>query len=214
MKIAIIGAGRMGQALAGLFAAAGHEVILSNSRGPESLADLVKELGPGCSAAAVVDAVEASDAVFLATPWGKTAAAVAAVSDWSGRTVVDTTNNRTAPGPQGLVDIGDRVSSEIVAGYVPGARVVKAFNTTPIPIMVAGLGARAGENNTVFIAGDDADAKALVAGLVASIRGVAIDTGDLRTGGYLQGMSGPLAGSLEMLTPAEARERLARVATE
>jgi len=204
----------MGQALAGLFAAAGHEVILSNSRGPESLADLVKELGPGCSAAAVVDAVEASDAVFLATPWGKTAAAVAAVSDWSGRTVVDTTNNRTAPGPQGLVDIGDRVSSEIVAGYVPGARVVKAFNTTPIPIMVAGLGARAGENNTVFIAGDDADAKALVAGLVASIRGVAIDTGDLRTGGYLQGMSGPLAGSLEMLTPAEARERLARVATE
>jgi predicted dinucleotide-binding enzyme len=80
--------------------------------------------------------------------------------------------------------------------------------------MVAGLGARAGENNAVFIEGDDAEAKALVAGLVAGIGGVAIDTGNLRTGGYLQGMSGPLAGSLEMLTPAEARERLARVATE
>lgn len=213
MKIAIVGAGRMGQALAGLFAEAGHEVVLSNSRGRDSLAELVERLGPRCSAAAVADAVESSDVVFLATPWGKTAAAVAAVSDWSGRIVVDTTNNRSAPGPQGLIDIGDRVSSEIVAGYVPGARVVKAFNSTPIPMMVAGLGARAGENNAVFIAGDAADAKAVVAGLVASIGGVAIDTGDLRTGGYLQGMRGPLAGSLEMLTPAEARERLAQVAT-
>lgn len=212
MKIAMIGAGRMGQALAGLFAEAGHDVLLSNSRGSESLAELVKELGPRCSAATVEDAVKASDVVFLATPWGKTADAVAAVSDWSGQIVVDTTNNRSAPGPQGLIDIGDRVSSEIVAEYVPGARVVKAFNTTPIPIMVAGLGAQAGENNAVFIAGDDADAKALVAGLVASIGGVAIDTGDLRTGGYLQGMSGPLAGGMEMLTPADARERLAQSA--
>lgn len=211
MKIAMIGAGRMGQALAGLFAEAGHEVLLSNSQGPESLAEIVKELGARCSAATVKDAVETSDVVFLATPWGKTAAAAAAVSDWSGRIVVDTTNNRTAPGPQGLIDVGDRVSSEIVAEYVPGARVVKAFNTTPIPILVAGLGANAGKNNAVYLAGDDADAKALVAGLVASINGVAVDTGNLRNGGYLQGMSGPLAGSLEMLTPAEARDRLTQV---
>jgi predicted dinucleotide-binding enzyme len=210
MKIAMIGAGRMGRALAGLFAEAGHEVLLSNSRGPESLAEIVKELGPRCSAATVKDAVEASDVVFLATPWGQTAAAAAAASDWSGRIVVDTTNNRSAPGPHGLIDIGDRVSSEIVAEYVPGARVVKAFNTTPIPILVAGLGTNAGENNAVYLAGDDADAKALVAGLVAGINGVAVDTGNLRTGGYLQGMSGPLAGSLEMFTPAEARDRLAQ----
>jgi hypothetical protein len=210
MKIAMIGAGRMGQALAGLFAEAGHEVLLSNSRGPESLAELVEQLGPHCSAATVEDAVAASDVVFLATPWGKTADATAAVRDWSGRIVVDTTNNRSAPGPHGLIDIGDRVSSEIVAEYVPGARVVKAFNTTPIPILVGGLGTNAGENNAVYLAGDDADAKALVASLVADVKGVAVDTGNLRDGGYRQGMSGPLAGRMEMLTPAEARDRLAQ----
>ena len=212
MKIAMIGAGRMGQALAGLFAEAGHEVFLSNSRGPESLAGIVTELGPRCSAATVADAVKASDVVFLATPWGKTAAAAAAVNDWSGRIVVDTTNNRSAPGPAGLIDIGDRVSSEIVADYLPGARVVKAFNTTPIPVLVAALGAKAGEKNAIYLAGDDPDAKAVVAELVAGVNAVAIDTGDLRTGGYRQGMSGPLAGSMEMLTPAEARRKLAQVA--
>jgi hypothetical protein len=76
--------------------------------------------------------------------------------------------------------------------------------------MVAALGAKAGENNAIYLAGDDPDAKAVVAGLIAGINGVAVDTGDLHTGGYRQGMSGPLAGSMEMLTPAEARDRLAR----
>jgi predicted dinucleotide-binding enzyme len=210
MKIAMIGAGRMAQALTPLFVRAGHEVCLSNSRGPESLADLVDRLGPGTRAATVAEAVEGADVVFLATPWGRTAEAVSAVADWGGRVVVDTTNNRSAPGPQGLIDIGDRVSSEIVAGYVPGAKVVKAFNVTPIPMLVPALGSAAGETNAVYVAGDDDQAKSLVAELVAGIGGVAVDTGDLHSGGRLQGMSGPLAGTLDMLTPAEARARLAR----
>jgi 8-hydroxy-5-deazaflavin:NADPH oxidoreductase len=209
MKVAIVGSGRMGQALARLLVNAGHEVCLSNSRGPDSLGDLLKDLGPNASASTVPGAVEGADVVFLATPWARTADAVSAVSDWSGVVVVDTTNNRSGPGPQGLVDIGDRISSEIVAEYVPGARLVKAFNLTPIPVMAAALGSGA-EANVVFIAGDDAEAKSLVADLVASIGGEAIDTGDLHTGGQLQGMNGPLAGSMEMLTPAQARDRLAR----
>jgi hypothetical protein len=210
MKIAIVGAGRMAQALTPLFVQAGHEVSLSNSRGPESLADLAKSFGPGVHGKTVADAVDGADVVFLATPWGRTAEAVSAVDDWTGRVVVDTTNNRSAPGPQGLIDIGDQISSEVVAGYMPGARVVKAFNLTPIPFMAAALGPKAGDNNAVFIAGDDSEAKALVAELVASIGGVAVDTGDLGRGGYLQGMSGPLAGTMEMLTPAQARDRLAQ----
>jgi len=213
MKIAMIGAGRMGQALTPLLARAGHEVRLSNSRGPESLADLIAALGPGVRATTVVEAVDGADVVFLATPWGRTADAVSAVADWSGRVVIDATNNRSGPGPQGLIDIGDQVSSEIVAGYIPGAKLVKAFNLTPIPMLLPALGAP-GENKAVFIAGDDDEAKSLVADLIGSIGGVAVDTGDLHTGGHLQGMSGPLAGTFDVLTPTEARARLAQARLE
>ena len=213
MKIAIIGAGRMAQALAPVFVKAGHEVRLSNSRGPESLADLVAGLGPGVEAMTVADAADGADIVLLATPWGRTQDAVSAVADWNGRVVVDATNNRSAPGPQGLIDIGGQVSSEIVAGYVPGADLVKAFNVTPIPFLVAALGPEgdnAGEPKAVYVAGDDAGAKSLVSDLVASIGCVAVDTGDLRTGGHLQGMSGPLSSRLEMLSASEAKEQLAQ----
>ncbi|BCL28613.1 NADPH-dependent F420 reductase [Streptomyces aurantiacus] len=208
MKIGIIGAGRMGQALTGLFVEAGHDVVLANSRGPESLAELTARFGEHTSAADVPGAVAGSDLVILATPWGRTAEAVSVVEDWSGVVVVDTTNNRSKPGPDGLIDIGDRVSSEVVAEFVPGARLVKAFNTTPIPFLVKGLGPSAGEDNAVYMAGDDDAAKALVGALIAGIGGEAVDTGDLHTGGWLQGMSGPLAGTLEMITPTDARARL------
>ncbi|CAN5646460.1 NADPH-dependent F420 reductase [soil metagenome] len=211
MKVALIGAGRMGTALAKLLVEAGHEVVLSNSRGPESLAESVADIGGGSKAAGVIDAVEAADVVVLATPWPKTQEAVAAVADWTGKLVVDTTNNRRAPGPDGLIDIGGQISSEVVASYVPGAHVVKAFNVTPIPMMAAALGSGAGENNAVYIAGDDADAKQVVAQLISSIGGEAVDTGDLHTGGRLQGTGGPLSGRLEMQTPTQAREYLQEV---
>lgn len=208
MKIAFVGSGRMAQALTRLFVEAGHDVMLTNSHGPESLADLAATFGPTCHAGEVAKAVAWGDVVFLATPWGKTAEAVSVVDDWTGVVVVDTTNNRSAPGPNGLIDIGDIVSSVLVAGYVPGARVVKAFNVTPIPFMVAALGANAGDNTAVFVAGDDPAAKALVSELVASIGGEAVDTGSLADGGWMQGMSGPLAGTMEMLTPDDARSRV------
>jgi predicted dinucleotide-binding enzyme len=121
---------------------------------------------------------------------------------------VDTTNNRTKPGPDGLIDIGDSVSSVIVAGYVPGAQVVKALNVTPIPWMTAALGTDASDTNAVYLAGDDAAAKALVSEIVASIGGVAVDAGDLATGGRLMGMGGALASTLEMVSPADARARV------
>jgi hypothetical protein len=208
VKIAIIGAGRMAQALTTLFVAAGHEVRLTNSRGPESLEDLVSTFGQNVEGSTVADAVPWADAVFLATPWGKTAEAVSAVQDWSGVILVDTTNNRTKPGPDGLIDIGDAVSSVLVAGYVPGARVVKAFNVTPIPWMAAALGADASDTNAVYVAGDDPAAKAVVSDIIASIGGVAVDTGDLETGGRLQGGGGALAATLEMLSPDDARSRV------
>lgn len=209
MRIVIIGAGRMGQALARLFAGAGHEVVLSNSRGPKSLSDLVAQLGAGVSAATVADAVADAGVVVLATPWTRNAEALGQVRDWSGKILIDTTNNRTGPGPDAVIDLGDRLSSAVVAQLAPGARVVKAFNTTGIPVFAAGLGEGAGEANAMYVAGDDEGAKAVVSRLIADIKGEAVDTGDLRTGGRLQGMGGPLAGHQEMLTPEQARARLA-----
>lgn len=208
MKIAIIGSGRVAQALSALFVEAGHEVMLTNSRGPASLGELVATIGPNCHAGEVAEAVAWGDVVFLATPWGKTAEAVSVVPDWTGVVVVDTTNNRSAPGPDGLIDIGDDVSSVLVANYVPGARVVKAFNSTPLFILAPALGANAGANNAVYIAGDDPTAKSLVSDIIASIGGEAVDTGSLAIGGWMQGMSGPLAGTMEVLTPDDARSRV------
>ena len=211
MVVGLLGAGRMGTTLARLLLAAGHEVRLANSRGPESLAGLVAELGPRAGAVEARDVATGADVVILATRWEQVAAAVAAVPSWAGVIVVDTTNPRFGPGPDDVYDTGALTSSEVVAGLVPGARVVKAFNHQPIPALAAELGT---ERNALFLAGDDADAKALVARLIRDIGGEPIDTGDLRSGGALQASGGgPLAGHGRLLTVAEAREILAGART-
>ncbi len=208
MKIGIVGSGKMGSLLGRLLASAGHDVTVSNSRGAESIAALPAALGVNLSVGSVPEAVEGAEVVILAIPWSALSAATSVIQDWSGLIVIDTTNNRNKPGPDGVIDIGGRISSEVVQEMVPGARVVKAFNTTPIPILESGLGVNANGKNAVYIAGDDDDAKRVVAELIASIGGVAIDTGDLATGGRLQGTGGALSAVFEMMTPDEAKARL------
>jgi predicted dinucleotide-binding enzyme len=204
--VGILGAGRMGVTLARLFADAGHDVRLANSRGPASLAALVADLGPHASAVEARDIAAGAGVVVLATRWEQLAQAVAAVPSWDGVVVVDTTNPRFGPGPDDVYDLGARSSSEVVAALVRGARVVKAFNHQPIPALAAELGRAPTERNALFLAGDDAAAKALVADLVRSIGGAPIDTGGLRDGGALQASGGgPLAGHGRLLTVAEAR---------
>jgi predicted dinucleotide-binding enzyme len=125
------------------------------------------------------------------------------VPSWDGVVAVDTTNPRFGPDPDDVYDTGAKTSSEVVAGLVPGARLVKAFNHQPIPALAAELGT---ERNALFLAGDDLAAKAAVAELMRSIGGTPIDTGDLRRGGALQASGGgPLAGHGRLLTVAEAR---------
>ena len=208
--VGILGTGRMGQTLARLLVDPGHDVRAANSRGPASLRDLVADLGPRVAAVAARDVAAGADVVILATRWEQLEGAVAAVPSWDGVVVVDTTNPRFGPGPDDVYDLGERTSSEVVAALVPGARVVKAFNHQPIAALAAELGPEPSERNALFLAGDDADAKAVVARLMRSIGGAPVDTGTLRDGGALQASGGgPLAGHGRLLTVAEARAILA-----
>jgi predicted dinucleotide-binding enzyme len=205
--VGILGAGRMGRTLGRLLADAGHDVRLANSREPDSLDALVAELGPRATAVPAREIAAGAGIVILATRWEQLQAATAAVPSWGGVVAVDTTNPRFGPGPDDVYDTGARTSSEVVASLVPGARLVKAFNHQPIPALAAELGT---ERNALFLAGDDAGAKAVVAELMRSIGGVPIDTGTLREGGALQASGGgPLAGHGRLLTVAEARAILA-----
>src|SRR5580658_1616781 len=131
MKIGFIGAGIVAQTISKHVLAVGHRVLLSNTRGPESLAPLVKELGPGAEAGTPQQATE-QDIVVLAVRWSSVQAALFSVADWKGRILVDATNRIASYSPLTLGDISGRTSSEIVADLAPGARVVKAFNSVPM----------------------------------------------------------------------------------
>ena len=219
MIIGFLGAGHMAQTLARVWLAAGHEVRLANSRGPASLTTLIGELGPGATAITPAQLVDA-DVVVLATQWTQTPSALGGASaggpagdgrsPLAGKIVVDATNNRTGAGPEGLVDLGGRGSSEVVAELLPGARLVKAFNHLPIPSL--GTLREHPEPLALFYAGDDAEAKSVVAGLIRDLGGAPVDTGGLVDGGRLQGTGGgPLAGHGRPLTMAEAEEILAGI---
>src|SRR5450432_3386972 len=126
MAIGIIGSGNVGQAIAKQLSGGGYEIIISNSRGPESLSSLAGKLGPKVKAGTVAESAR-QKIVVLAVPWIYLEKAVAGLSNWEGRIVVDTSNQfLTGPPEFKIADLGDKTSSEIVAGLLPGARVVKA----------------------------------------------------------------------------------------
>jgi 8-hydroxy-5-deazaflavin:NADPH oxidoreductase len=180
--IGIIGAGHIGQALARTALRAGREVVIANSRGPESLAPVVAALGAAVSAGTVGEAA-AAEIVAIAVPWASVPAAVAGLR-WDGETVIDATNAFN-------VDLGGRTSSEIVAGLVPGAHLVKAANTLRAEVLGADPH-EAGGRRVIFLSGDDAPAKAAVVELFDAAGFFPIDLGDLVTGGRMQQVGGPL----------------------
>lgn len=185
MKIAILGSGRIGAVAARLFVAAGHEIAIANSRGPESLRGLVAELGPKAHAMTITDAARFGDVVLLAVPWHMEEALPAA-EVLRGKIVIDAMNPYNPAG--GFFDLGDATSSEIVLRRMPEARLVKAFNT----IYYEHLATRGRKDvpmedrHAIYIAGDDAEAKEIVAGLIREIGFAPVDTGSLREGGRLQ----------------------------
>jgi 8-hydroxy-5-deazaflavin:NADPH oxidoreductase len=184
-SVGIIGAGRIGQAMAQTALRAGRQVVIANSRGPESLTSVVQGLGDGVSAGTVKDAA-AADIVVLAVMWPQVPQAVAGLA-WEGRIVIDPTNDFDP------TDLDERTSSEVVADLVAPARVVKAANT----LVAAVLGSdphEAGGQRVIFLSGDDAEAKSEVVALFEDAGFFVVDLGGLREGGQMQQLGAPLAG--------------------
>ena len=176
MTYAIIGTGKIGTALARIFARQNIEVALANSRGPASLAPLAQELGSSVQA-------QSADVLFLAVPFAAHAAVAAQLPDWSGKIVVDVTNAF-----QGTPD--GRLSSEVVAEAFAGAHLVKAFNHLP----ASQLGTRAGQ--AIFVASNEPEASATVAALATQLGFAAVELGRLDQGGVPLHIVGGKPGGL------------------
>jgi predicted dinucleotide-binding enzyme len=207
MRIGIIGAGHIGGTLAKLFVDAGHAVAVSNSRGPETLASLVDELGGGAKATTAADAEQFGDVVVVSVPFGRYGELP--TEGVAGKVVIDT--NNYYPQRDGRFEEleGDRTtSSELLQAHLLGARVVKAFNAIQwTRLRDDGRPSGDPERLGIPISGDDEDSKSTVAELIDQIGFDAVDAGALAEGGrkHQTGASAYTEGR----PTAELRARLA-----
>lgn len=181
MSYSIIGSGTAGSTLAGLFARYGADVLIANSRGPESLAAISAELGPHVLPVTVERALEA-DMIFFAVGFLQFKEVAARRSSWTGKIVIDVTNALHLTGEAQKTELNGRLSSVVNAERVPGAKLVKAFNHLP----VSQLGSKPpvhGQRQAVFISSDHADASTAVAALVTELGFAPIELGRLEAGG-------------------------------
>lgn len=177
MKIGIIGSGNIGGTLARRFRALGHDVTVGNSRGPETLAPLAAETG--ATAATAREAAEFGEVVVIATP--VRAVPLLPAEALNGKVVVDANNYYPArDGRIGPIDDGSATSSRWTAGQLPGAAVVKVFNTIQAGHLLSD-GRPAGDPARIAlpVAADDAAAKQTVMALVDELGFDPIDAGGL-----------------------------------
>jgi predicted dinucleotide-binding enzyme len=186
MNYAIIGTGKVGSALARLFARAGIDVSITNTRGPDSIQPLVAELGASVKAKPVKEALEA-DVVILAIPFVAVEKFARIRNDWSGKIVIDATN-AYGVSPEALAG---RLSSDIVAAAVPGAAVVKSFNQLPAGLLSRDPSQNGGRR-VMFVASNDDKASATVKALAEKLGFSPIVVGRIDEGGRLLHIPGPL----------------------
>ena len=187
MKIGIIGAGHIGGTAAKLFAEAGHEIAIANSREPETLAGLAAEIGGDAKAVTAEEAAEFGEIVFVSIPFGKYKELPA--DKFGGKIVIDSNNYYPdRDGEYEEIESNKITSSELLAEHLTGAKIVKAFNTIwfehlktqgnkDLPVE---------ERRVIFLCGDDADAKGKVSALIEEIGFAPYDTGSLSEGGKTQ----------------------------
>lgn len=204
MRIGFIGAGKIGGTAAKLFSTAGHEVVISNSRGPESLTDVEK--ATGARAVTAEEAARFGEVVFVSIPLGKYKSL--SPEDLDGKIVID--SNNYYPDRDGKIselDSGSETSSELLAKHLPGSRVVKAFNTIWFEhLRSEGDTAKPlGERRVIFVSGDDTEAKGVVAELIQEIGFAPYDLGSL-AGSKIQQPDSPVYN--KSITIEEARKIL------
>lgn len=193
MKIGIIGSHIVGMRLAKEFSEVGHDVLVANSRGAESVqAKLEAEgSGPRVLAASMAE-VRGCELVILAAPWVKREAVLDSGYDWNGRILLDATNIYLSYPPNYRVDeLGDDSGSEVIARLAPTARVVKAFNTLDFGVMFSSV--PEGMKRVLFVAGDDDDAVATVCELIEEVGFHPVRLGTLADGGRLMDLEKPLS---------------------
>ena len=197
MQVGFIGAGTVTGTFGRHLITAGHTVVVSNSRGPETLADFVADLGPGAIAGTKQQAAEC-DVVILATHWVSVGDALKGI-DWRGRILIDATNAHLEPVDISLAGVTrsraalkGRTSSEIVAEMAVGARLVKSISNMPMAWIQDFSPNK--PRTVIFTSGDDSEAKQLVIELINSVGFVAIDLGSLATGGAMHEVGAPLSG--------------------
>jgi predicted dinucleotide-binding enzyme len=193
MEIGTIGAGAFAQAFAKQALKAGHQVKLSNHRGPDSLQEVVNQLGPGARAASREEAA-ACEMVLLAVPWDNVPETLVSLPEWNNQILIDGTNPfHGRAGKFTVADVGNLSTSQFVAALAPGSRVVKALNTMIVPNLEADP-VVGGARRVVFVSADDDGAKKEVETLLTGFGYSVIDLGNLRDGGLIQQAGGPLAG--------------------
>jgi 8-hydroxy-5-deazaflavin:NADPH oxidoreductase len=206
MNIGIIGAGALGSNAARLLAKSGVSATIANSRGPQSLARLIGELGPSVKAGSVEEAASA-DMVLVAVRWVDLEKALGGLPAWNDRIVIDGTNPVTFLDPDSpdakdptnplaaygikAIDLGGKHSSQVFRTFVPGARVVKAFNHLDANVLPEPT--TSGGQRVLFYSGDDTNAKAEVRKLLERTGYFPVDLGVLDVGGPL---ASPPFGSL------------------
>ena len=186
MTIGLIGAGHIGSQVARLAVAHGHKVVVSNSRGPETLSTLVEELGPHARAATAAEAARAGDIVVVTVPL-KNYRDVP-VEPLGGKIVIDTNNyypERDGHIPE--LDSESTTTAELLQSHLPSSKVVKAFNHIyAAQLTTDGRPVGTPNRRALVIAGDDADAKATVTRLLDEFGFDTVDAGPLKEGWRIQ----------------------------
>lgn len=202
MKLGIVGAGRFGSALAIRLAGNGHEVMLSNSRGPDTLARLVTSIPGRVSAGTVAEAAGFGEIVGVAVPVQAFGALPTAA--FAGRIVIDANNYYPRPGARiEQLDSRQTTSSELLASLLPGSTVVKAFNTIYFQRLLdeGRIELPIQERLAVPVSSDDSEAKQTVLALIHQLGFAGVDAGTLAESDHMQ------PGSPLYLAFAESRGR-------
>jgi predicted dinucleotide-binding enzyme len=184
--IGIIGAGNIGSQLARLAVRNGHQVVIANSRGPETLTDLVSELGDGARAATRDEAAAAGEIVVVTVPLA--AIETIPVEPLAGKVVIDTNNYYwERDGHIAALDDQSTTTAELLQDHLTGARVVKAFNHIGAADLTRhATPAGTPDRRALVIAGDDDDAKQTVADLIDAFGFDVVDAGPLAEGWRIQ----------------------------